>query len=355
MKNIRVLQKSIKEPINIEIGWLKPALNGYDLKFYKNGLWQSIVTPIKAASTTDIGGIKVFKINNSDINIQDTENDPNRYYPIEITKDYFATVNVPWTDTKNTAGATKSDSKLYLIGAIKQTDNPQTYSNSNVYIDNKGYLNQGGFVTNSDVNQMYRVLQFNLNKEDLFSPAGLYFENVYRPLQWNQTEGFTHHVVKYTSLCSPTNSDPEVIPISGPLTIIEVKNHNPKEITLRLVGEPVGQIYNGEASSTHILTTNLYSEVYSPRKVIIYVDKYSSMRLNSINYQVSNQTFTIGNVIYTQYDYSKGLADIENSAYKTAKLLQTNSPYVLELDVFVNTQFAPYTLEIFGTQKYTTL
>lgn len=37
------------------------------------------------------------------------------------------------TDTKNTAGATNSTSKLFLIGATSQGANPQTYSNSNVY------------------------------------------------------------------------------------------------------------------------------------------------------------------------------------------------------------------------------
>lgn len=37
------------------------------------------------------------------------------------------------TDTKNTAGATNSTSKLFLVGAATQGANPQTYSNSNVY------------------------------------------------------------------------------------------------------------------------------------------------------------------------------------------------------------------------------
>lgn len=37
------------------------------------------------------------------------------------------------TDTKNTAGATASDSKLFLVGAASQGANPQTYSNANVY------------------------------------------------------------------------------------------------------------------------------------------------------------------------------------------------------------------------------
>lgn len=39
------------------------------------------------------------------------------------------------TDTKNTAGATNSDSKLYLVGAQEQSANPQTYTNSEVYAE----------------------------------------------------------------------------------------------------------------------------------------------------------------------------------------------------------------------------
>ena len=37
------------------------------------------------------------------------------------------------TDTKNTAGATNSTAKLFLVGAASQGANPQTYSNSSVY------------------------------------------------------------------------------------------------------------------------------------------------------------------------------------------------------------------------------
>ena len=42
-------------------------------------------------------------------------------------------VQVPWTDTKNTAGSTNSTSKMYLIGATSQATDSQTYSNSAVY------------------------------------------------------------------------------------------------------------------------------------------------------------------------------------------------------------------------------
>ena len=38
--------------------------------------------------------------------------------------------------TNNTAGATNDTSKLFLVGAKSQAANPQTYSNSNVYMSN---------------------------------------------------------------------------------------------------------------------------------------------------------------------------------------------------------------------------
>ena len=44
------------------------------------------------------------------------------------------------TDTRNTAGATDSSSKLFLIGATSQTANPQTYSQNTAYVGTDGFL-----------------------------------------------------------------------------------------------------------------------------------------------------------------------------------------------------------------------
>ena len=52
-------------------------------------------------------------------------------------------VQVPWTDTKNTAGSTNSTSKMYLIGAISQATSTQTYSNSAIHATN-GTLTTSG-------------------------------------------------------------------------------------------------------------------------------------------------------------------------------------------------------------------
>lgn len=80
-------------------------------------------------------------------------------------------------DTRNTAGATeKLTTKLFLTGALTQTDNPQTYTNSKVYIgaDNKLY-SDGKVVSTGDHTHNYAgatspggpALKVNLN------PSGL--------------------------------------------------------------------------------------------------------------------------------------------------------------------------------------
>lgn len=55
------------------------------------------------------------------------------------------------TNTKNTAGSTNSTSKLFLIGATEQSDNPQTYSNSAVFAT-AGTLNATAFVSGDGIN-----------------------------------------------------------------------------------------------------------------------------------------------------------------------------------------------------------
>ena len=65
-----------------------------------------------------------------------------------ITSTGTTTVTLPAnpnTDTKNTAGSTnKAATKLFLIGAESQGANPQTYSNTNVYINTDNCLYSGG-------------------------------------------------------------------------------------------------------------------------------------------------------------------------------------------------------------------
>lgn len=68
---------------------------------------------------------------------------------------YSLKANGTWTadiDTKNTAGATQDTSKLFLVGAKAQSSEPQTYSNSLVFIDgNKLYQSNGATPTPTPV------------------------------------------------------------------------------------------------------------------------------------------------------------------------------------------------------------
>lgn len=66
-------------------------------------------------------------------------------------------ITVTTQDTRNTAGATeKLATKLFLTGSLTQTDNPQTYTNSKVYIgaDNKLY-SDGKVVSTRDHTHNY--------------------------------------------------------------------------------------------------------------------------------------------------------------------------------------------------------
>lgn len=77
-----------------------------------------------------------------------------RTYAVQVNSNEQAVVNVPWTDTKNTAGATNSSDRLYLIGATSQGANPQTYSKNGVYIEDDGILMslqgfEGGAITST--------------------------------------------------------------------------------------------------------------------------------------------------------------------------------------------------------------
>lgn len=79
---------------------------------------------LATASGTTLGGIKIgFETNAT-----------NRNYAVQLSSEK-AYVNVPWTDTKNTAGSTDTTSKIFLIGATSQAANPQTYSDSEVYVE----------------------------------------------------------------------------------------------------------------------------------------------------------------------------------------------------------------------------
>ena len=64
---------------------------------------------------------------------------------------FDGSTNITIPDTKNTAGATNTTSKMYLLGAKEQSTSPQSYSNSNAYIENNILYLPKGINVGSDM------------------------------------------------------------------------------------------------------------------------------------------------------------------------------------------------------------
>lgn len=61
-----------------------------------------------------------------------------------VTSDANGNIVVKSSNTTNTAGATNTSSKIYLVGATSQAASPQTYSHDTAYVGTDGCLYSGG-------------------------------------------------------------------------------------------------------------------------------------------------------------------------------------------------------------------
>ena len=71
------------------------------------------------------------------------------------------------TDTKNTAGSTDTDSKIYLIGATSQSTNPQTYSHVEVFVNTDHSIHAAKFYQDSDERLKTFTEDYDVNLNDL--------------------------------------------------------------------------------------------------------------------------------------------------------------------------------------------
>jgi hypothetical protein len=71
------------------------------------------------------------------------------------------------TNTKNTAGSTDTDSKIFLIGATTQDENPQTYSHFEVFVDDDHSIHAAKFYQDSDERLKTFTEDYDVNLDDL--------------------------------------------------------------------------------------------------------------------------------------------------------------------------------------------
>ena len=94
----------------------------------------SWLTSIPVATDSVLGGIKTGF------------SEVDRSYAVRIGSGNRAYVLVPWTDTdtKNTAGASNTSAKLFLVGVQSQGGTPVSYTHDTAYIGTDGCLYSGG-------------------------------------------------------------------------------------------------------------------------------------------------------------------------------------------------------------------
>lgn len=119
-------------------------------------------------TSADSFGLQVFKTAGSYVTqelIEGNANPGTRWTRQYNNESWSAWQEMKWTDTttdtKNTAGATDTGNKIYLVGATVQTANPQTFSDNEVFAQD-GVLSSKSLVINNEAK-----IQYNSSKECL--------------------------------------------------------------------------------------------------------------------------------------------------------------------------------------------
>ena len=189
------------------------------------------------------------------------------------------------TDTKNTAGSTDTSSKIYLIGAMEQASNPQTYSDNEVYATS-GVLSAKTFSgTNAELQNIKMVTTLTAitsGRGDLGSSAS----PRYLPYEW------------YASLGHD--------PVDGEIIVIKTPSSgNTANVYLSINGNTDANYHPIALNGTSRLTTQFAS---GTTLMLVYestmtVTTYALAGANStstitgiwrvLNYYANSNTFTI--------------------------------------------------------------
>ena len=127
------------------------ATNGVGIYFQQNSTnkaWVGYNTAGKYAYLWTAAGPHELKINESGAAYVDSA--------AIVTANNYTSYQV---DTKNTAGATDTSSKIFLIGATSQDANPQTYTHDTAFVGTDGCLYSTNFILTSDRNLKENIVE----------------------------------------------------------------------------------------------------------------------------------------------------------------------------------------------------
>lgn len=170
-------------------------------------------------------------------------------------------------DTRNTAGASdKLATKLFLTGSLTQTDNPQTYTNSKVYIgvDNKLY-SDGKVVSTGDHTHNYvKDISNGTNTTFAYSKAGMNYADFTWLAGWNGYElravnkslfaqaSHTHDYIPRVRIQNPSNSSTRVGVV--PFNVLGLKTGYPMTADPEFAsGNGLVSLYNNAGNGATVI------------------------------------------------------------------------------------------------------
>ena len=212
-------------------------------------------------------------------------------------------------DHRNTTGATATTSKLYIVGATNQGENPQTYTNEKSYIGTDGILYSGGYNENVSANIANKVIT---GTPQLFAPINLQ-RKVYAPLQYNDGAGDgyvgeSRHAINYIRVSGDYENDGTPINLSSPITIVEVSNYTGDELWLNIPKLAVAEYEYDKNTSINPYTNVDTTKFRTSRKVIIYFLGESATNVGYIGFTSASGDPSVNihsNSIYTNGEFAQ--------------------------------------------------
>lgn len=234
------------------------------------------------------------------------------------------------TDTKNTAGATNTSSKIYLVGSTEQTANPQTYTHDTAYVGVDGNLYSGNSktITNSDL-ETNQIVTPTLNPTwTIRNYAGTVISSPTNP---------SGEAINGTSIVLEYGFKPSMI-VKGKW-VTQAGYDNPTSCSglcgtslpasnVETAATSSIDLYNSTtySSTTVPITTSAYWTIFTPKKgitvsgssLVLPVGNISASARTQVTYQLPVYYGNVGSLTITE-------AIVEALSTKTWKNYQANS------------------------------